>query len=220
MKKASSKYILCFSIALVFILLFYSFTCTNAASSEVDTPIFSYKEIAGNSAYSTKELFSMSQNQNPETSVPVLTDMALFYENGVLNLKGTFSHNEETVSIDTCGEIYKNERTEHSGEAENLVLVDMEEIGNWHFVQFRIDKDHSYIMIILQHISTYELVQFLVPITEKDFEMFYNLHENSLSGEELELKILELYSVGRNILNRETPDTGGGEVAAPGSQDL
>lgn len=212
MRKKRYKYLFCLELLLVLLLSFNSF----AAESN---PIFTYEEVVGNSAQSTEELFSPTQPYNSNADMPSLTDVELFYENGQLQFSGNFIYCEKSVSLVTSGEIYKNEKTEHSGVSENLVLVDMQDVDDWHFVQFRIDKDRNYILMILQNTSDFELVQFIMDISADDFEMFYNLHQNTISGTELERKIIELYSVRRNLLNREDDTRGYHEGGIPFFQE-
>lgn len=201
MKKLYTKNILTWTIIFILSLSFNSF-----ATEKIDS-FFSCEEVIGNSAQSTKDLFSSVQRQNVNQNTPSLSKVNFSYSNGRLKFSGTFFYDGESFSIDTSGEIYKNEKTNNSGISENLIFVDMDDIANWHFVQVRIDKENQNICIILQNTSNYELVQFILQINDEIFTTFYDLDENSISGQELENKIIELYSVARNVLNRETPNT-------------
>ena len=219
MKKKFSKGILSWSIVFILALSFNVFAAEATSSNSNNSAIFSCEEVVGNSAQSTKELFSSIQPQTTNTNSPTLSDVIISYENGRLGFSGTFLYNGEIIPINTSGDMYKNEKTDNSGVSENLVLVDMDDISGWHFVQFRIDKNYNHILVVLQNTSSYELVQFIVDIDEEKFETFYNLHENSVSGEELEEKIIELYSVAQDVLNRETPNTDQHEFAIQDSFD-
>lgn len=214
MRKNLGKSIFSWIVIFILALSFHSFATEKATSSDSSSSaIFSCEEVVGNSAQSAKELFSSIQPQTANVNAPTLSDVILSYKNERLEFSGTFSYNGESIPINTSGDIYKNEKTANSGISENLVLVDMDDINDWHFVQFRLDKNNSYILIVLQNMSNYELVQFIVAIDEENFETFYNLHDNSISDEELENKIVELYSVAQNVLNRETPNTDQQEFA-------
>lgn len=183
-----------------------------AESHEV---VFTCSKAVGNHAKSTAELFSSTHVM--EVGAPTLNDLSLTYEEACLGFRATLSYGGKTTALETSGVLYHNEKTARSGMSGNLVLGDMEDAGDWHFVQLRIERDHSQMMILLQNKKDYELFQFLIEITEDDFRKFYELHENPIGEEELERKIISLYSVNRNLWNPEMAERGYGEGAGVGT---
>lgn len=150
MRKNLGKSIFSWIVIFILALSFHSFATEKATSSDSSSSaIFSCEEVVGNSAQSAKELFSSIQPQTANVNAPTLSDVILSYKNERLEFSGTFSYNGESIPINTSGDIYKNEKTANSGISENLVLVDMDDINDWHFVQFRLDKNNSYILIVL-----------------------------------------------------------------------
>lgn len=103
--------------------------------------------------------------------------------------------------------MYKNEKTANSGNSENLILADMEDVEEWHFVQFRIDKDNNQLLIIMQSTSNEELLQFVIDINTTQYNDLYNFCKNPIEGKELEEKIVGLYSVSKNLINEEDSET-------------
>lgn len=206
---------------IIFLSLWLMLACSSlaCAAEEADPAesydtVFTCSKVAGNHARSTAELFSSTQIL--EVGAPTLTDLSLADEDAGLGFRATFSYGGEEADLDTSGVLYHNEKTARSGMSGNLVLGDMEDVGDWHFVQLRIERDYNQMMILLQNKRDYELFQFLIEITEDDFQKLYELHENPIGGEELERKIISLYSVNRNLWNSETAEHGYGEGAGAG----
>ncbi|KJU70399.1 hypothetical protein [Clostridium baratii] len=164
------------------------------------------EETVGTSALNLDSLFSpmvvASQNNAPK-----LSNVKLSYKNNKLIFTGKLYDGKISVDLVSSGEFYKNEKTENANIYENMILSDMCDSGNIHFVQFKIDKDNLCINIILQNKNTSELMEFKVSIDESVFNNIYNSYENSLSGIELERKIIELNSVSKNLINPPSTST-------------
>lgn len=210
-----SKIMISWSILFTLVFSLCACAASNADSGPDESidSIFSCEQVTGNSGQSIEELFSSTQTFPGDDTAPSLSDINIAFDNGLLELYAVLSYKSETIPISTSGQIYKNEKTERSGVYGNLVLAELEDIDGWHFVQLRIDRDRECMTVILQNTSDYELIQFLIDIDSDDFDMFYNLQDNSLIGTELEMKIIELYSVSRNLLNERTPqESGSGEA--------
>lgn len=209
-----SKY-MC-KILLCSVILLLSISSQACAETEpADNAIFSCSQAIGNSARNLDDLFNGELPENSE-NVPVLSDVSFFHHDDRLTLKASLSYYGAREDFSTSGILYKNEKTKNSGMCENLVLGEMDDFDYWHFVQLRVDKDREAIIIILQDINTMELLQFKIPIDADQFDMFYTLQENSLHESELELKIIELYSVSRNLIGH-VPETGSFQYSSPGS---
>lgn len=160
-------------------------------------------EIIGISASSVDSLFSENQSISREAT-PKLSSLALAYEDGKLVFRGTLMHNSEVIAFVSSGNLYKNERTDNAAMYGNLILGDMSDFDNIHFVQFRIDKDKSSIIIILQTRDTKQLMQFQVPIDSDLFDVLYYSQKNQLSGTALEEKIIDLYNVVGNLIDKDS----------------
>lgn len=136
-----------------------------------------------------------------------LTDIELSIdEDGKLVFQGELLHDGQQIELFSTGEIYKNEQTENSGVYGDLILGDMADCDDIHFVQLRLDKVnklHPMLSITLQAVDTKELMYFSREISEETFDVLYNNSVNSLHGEELEDKIVDLYSINHNIIDRK-----------------
>jgi hypothetical protein len=142
-----------------------------------------------------------------------LTDLILAYNAGHVEINGTLVLNGSSYPLNSVGDYYRNETTERSAEADNLILCEFEDTDEIHFVQFRIDKavpqitnsrqpNVSLVTIILQLVNTGNLIQFQQGIDASLFDELYELESNiQLEGEELDNKIISLYSVRNNLLD-------------------
>lgn len=209
MKISYIKNIIICSLLLVLVSTCNSYAETVSSSSEWENTILSFEQASGNSAQSIEALFSPIQAM--ESVDTYLSNVDIGYENNLLTLRGDFTHNGNTIAIDTSGTIYKNENTVNAGTFGNLILVEMDDIEEWHFVQFRIDKDDEQICIILQNTSSKELVHFLLNIDRAQYDTLYSLQGNPIQGTALEEKVLSLYNVSKNLLNMSTVEAGTGE---------
>ncbi len=192
------------------IMLTFNFTLNIQAANGFETsetfePIITSEQSVGRSAQSTEELFSSTQTFN--AIQPILSNIKIAYANGNLNFSSTLTYEEETTSINTYGQMYKNEKTSNSGNSGNLILADMEDVEEWHFVQFRIDKDNNQLLIIMQSTSNEELLQFGIDINITQYNDLYDCCKNPIEGKELEEKIVRLYSVSKNLINEENSET-------------
>ena len=160
--------------------------------------IITYNQSIGRSAQSTNELFSHYQNFN--ASQPILSDIKIAYMDGLLRFSGVLTYKEKTLFINTCGQMYRNEKTTNSGKYGNLILVDMEDSKEWHFVRFSIDKDSNQLSIILQNKSNRELLQFIIDISTDQYIELYNFCDNPIKGKDLEEKIIRMYNVSKNLI--------------------
>jgi hypothetical protein len=142
-----------------------------------------------------------------------LTDLVLSHNAGNVEISGTLTLNGSSYLIDSVGDYYRNEPTEHSANADNLIFCEFEDTEEIHFVQFRIDKDvpqiaskhqsnDSLVTIILQLVDTENLVQLQQGIDASVFDELYELEPAvQLEGDELVSKIISLYSVRNNLMN-------------------
>lgn len=205
-------------IGCCFIMLI-AFTCNAYANTNAtESSLFSCEQVVGNSGQSTQELFSGVQAISDE-SKPTLSNMSFSYVNNKLVLEGELAYKGENIQVSSSGDIYKNEKTENAGRYDDLILADMKDFGDWHFVQLRIDKNKSSLSIILQNVNSKELLLFQVDMDINQFSTFYNLQDNTIEGVALERKILELYDVSKNLLDNETTEEGYFSYAAPASNE-
>lgn len=170
--------------------------------SEKSTVIISSNEIHGIRGMSLEEIFAEQQIENSE-NFPVLSDLILTYTDNHLLFDGSLSYDGQAARLNTSGPLYKNEKTKNSGKAEDLVLADIDDVETVHFVQVRFDKEKLTLSIILQSIDTKELFYFTTPFNADQFSTIYDLVKNPVTEEALERKIIELFSVSRNLLNFE-----------------
>lgn len=188
------------------ILTFSSLYTVHAANSDETTKsIMTCDKSIGHSAQSTEELFSSVQTL--DASETTLTDIHLSYKNNDLIFSGTLNHNSKNFYLSTSGQMYKNEKTTNSGEYNNLILTEMKDSNGWHFVRFGLEKGKDYIDIILQNTSNYELLEFMLKIDSALYDLLYDVCKNPISGNELEKKIAELYSINNNLLNDDIAKT-------------
>lgn len=172
--------------------------------SDVNTEtLLTIDEIGGISASSIDSLFGENQRMNGGAD-PKSSNMTLAYEDGKLVLRGILTYGSKAIVLESSGDLYKNEKTENSETYGNLILGDMNDFGNIHFVQLRIDKEKSLISIILQMNDTKQLMQFQIPIDSGVFNKLYYSQENQLSGTDLEEKIINLYSVAGNLIDKDS----------------
>lgn len=198
------NHILRISLALVIVLILTSgmFMTALAESIQIKSDtnaetLLSVDEIGGTCASSVDALFSSkSQGVNP-----TLSDLTLIYRDNKLVLHGILTHEGKSIKLESSGELYKNEKTENAGKYGDLILGDMSDMDDIHFVQLRIDKEKSIIIIILQMNNTKQLLQFQMSIDNDTFDKLYYLQKNQLSGLDLEKKIIELYSVIGNLID-------------------
>lgn len=206
-------------LALVVVMLTSAMTAfaeEDSASSKVDKNIeelLVFDEITGISASSIGSLFS--ENQLSRADGPKLSNVTLTEENGKFVLQGILTNDGKVIDFVSSGDLYKKEKTDNAHTYGNLILGDLSHFKNIHFVQFRIDKDKSSIFIILQTIDTKELMQFELPIDQSIFDALYNSLENKLIGRELEEKIIELYSVGGNLIDADAAVSEAGSISPP-----
>lgn len=201
------------NLALIFAMLctFISVnTLSVSAKNNEDVPtsdiLTKNEETVGTSAINLDSLFS-PMVRTIQNNAPKLSNVKLSHKNNELIFTGKLYDGKRSVNLVSSGEFYKNEKTENANIYGNMILGDMCDSGNMHFVQFKIDKDNLCINIILQNKNTNELMEFKVSIDESVFNNIYNAYENSLSGMELERKIIELNSVSKNLINPPSTST-------------
>lgn len=200
--------------------MLFSFTCNAYANTnDSNATIFSFEQTIGNSGQTTQELFSEVQPASNESS-PILSDVSFSYKNGKLIVTGKLSYKGDDFTLSSSGNIYKNEKTENAGCYDDLVLADMEDFENWHFVQLRIDKNNECIGIILQNVNTKELLQFKTDIDSNQFRTFYNLQDNTIKGIDLEHKIINLFDVSKNLIDNDVAEKGHFSYIAPASSEV
>lgn len=176
---------------------------SNQDLSSGDTEVlFQVDQINGKSATSTDTLFEVSVNTTRIASGPQILNFTMGLENAKFVINFDLQYRGSISNIKSYGTLYKNEKTENARTfVENLVLAEMEDAGNIHFVQLLIDKEKSYINLILQEFDTKELLQFEIPIDISLFYKIYDSHTNSIKEKELEEKIIDLYSVDNNLID-------------------
>lgn len=154
-------------------------------------------------ASSIDSLFGENQRMSGGAG-PKLSNMTLTYEYGKFVFHGTLTYDSKVIEFESFGDLYKNEKSENSEIYRNLILGDMNDFGKIHFAQLRIDKQKSLISIILQMNDTRQLMHFQISIDSGVFNKLYYSQENQLSGTELEEKIIDLYSVAGNLIDKDS----------------
>lgn len=200
------------AVSSLFLLLaapFHSNAATAAtgsnASIDANTLLF-VNEASGLNGDTLNDLFSSSQTR-ASSGNPQLTDISLSVEDGLMVFESVLKYNSADIDLSTSGVLYKNEETDNSGIHSNLVFAEMDDTNGIHFVQFKFDKNRSELLIILQFTESKELLSFTIPLTTEDFNVFYNIEDNPISGKELEAKIASLYSISRNLIDTEDNTT-------------
>lgn len=182
--------------------------------------ILTVDKLVGQSAASVDSLGSHSLKSNDVTA-PQILDMTLSYEDGKLVLKGTLTYDGKTVPLESHGDFYKKEKTEHAATYGDLVLGEMSDCGNIHFVQLRIDKQEPKMSFFLQDKNSKQIFYFEMSINNDTFNQIYSLPNNQLSGTKLEEKIVHLYSVSGNLIDRpSTEGEGGSSSPAVSTNDV
>lgn len=176
---------------------------SNESSAAGGTSVLTVDKLSGASASSVESLFGKNLRAVQGAS-PELSKLKLSYKDNKLVLQGELKSNNKIINFVSSGDMYKNEKTQNSGTYGNLLLGDMSDFDNIHFVQLRIDKDQSSVMIILQNKDTKQLMKFQTSIDNNVFNKLYDSHKNQLSGTALEKKIIALYSVTHNLVNKDT----------------
>lgn len=185
----------------------------------IEESILRSSQVNGVSGRTTEELFSYNQERtlSPEYR---LSEVALGERNGKLIFQAKLQGESGEVELNSTGILYKNTGTETEKAYENVLLAEMEDSGNIHFVQLRIDKEYKKILLTLQEKDSFTLMYFEIPITDAIFEGFGETVQNELVAEELEEKMRELYIINRNILNRVDDSSSQREMSAlESSQD-
>lgn len=192
---------------------------SNFPGTESET-ILTVDQLLGQSAASVDALGDRSLKSNDVTA-PQISDMTLFYEGGKLVLKGSLTYKGQTVTLESHGDFYKKEKTENTATYGDLVLGEMSDFGNIHFVQLRIDKQEPKMSLFLQDKGSKRVLYFETPIGNDTFNQIYSLPNNQLSGTELEEKIVHLYSVSGNLIDHpSTEGEGGSSSPAVSTNDV
>lgn len=186
---------------------------SNFPRSESET-ILTVDQLVGQSAASVDSLGGRSLKSNDITA-PQISDMSLFYEDGKLVLKGSLTYEGQTVALESHGDFYKKEKTENAATYGDLVLGEMSDCGNIHFVQLRIDKQEPKMSIFLQDKNSKQIFYFEMPIDNDMFDEIYSLPNHQLSGTDLEKKIVQLYSVSGNLMDQNSNSGGHGSSSSP-----
>ena len=161
--------------------------------------LFESTDISGTSAFSIDDLFDERPTmRRGHQLTPTLTDIEVSHEGGYIIFNSILADENGTINLDAYGRLYQLE----SG---GIILADMiSQSESIHVVQFRIDRDPSSLLIVLQRTDTEELIQFNPTIDSYIYEELSNHIENPLEGENLQEKIVDLISVANNLL--EAPD--------------
>ena len=157
-------------------------------------------EWFGTKATSLDALFHAYQTRGADEDVE-MTNVKIAVEANQIKFSGTLLHNGRSLIIDTEGNICKNEPTERMVLCDTLILGEMADVNNIHFVQLRIDKDTTapFMSIVLEDTDTDELLYFQTAIDLALFDELYSISQNSLKGTALEEKFIKLYSVAANL---------------------
>lgn len=214
--KKSKRLLSIFLAMAMALLLMFGITTTALAedsqarsSSNVETAttstdvLLAVDEVSGASASSIESLFGKNQNLSRGVA-PKLSSIKLLYEDGKLVLQGALAYTSKIIDFVSSGDLYENEKTDNADTYGNLILGDMSDFYNVHFVQLKIDKDKSCIIIILQMNDTKQLMQFQIQIDSSIFDKLSHLQKKQLSGPALEKKLIELYSVADNLIDKDS----------------
>lgn len=200
----SVKVILC-SMILIFACSLSTYakaTDSNATDSnaiEENNIVLTVDETSGIYGSSLDEIFTGASKYSARP--PVLSNVSISNSMNEIVFQGTLSCEGRVFSINSTGDLYKNEKTSNSGMHGNIILADMEDTEEVHFVQFRFDRRNSELLIIMQFIESRELLSFTISLNTNIFNNIDALSENIIDDEELENKIVELYSISRNLLD-------------------
>lgn len=153
------------------------------------------------------DFLSNTNKFNRNFDGPKLKDIKINKKGNYLILEGTLEYGNKQININSSGKIFKNEKTDNSGEYGNLILGDMSNTENINFAQLRVDKEEFFIGIILQMNDTKEIIRFKIQVDDKFFDNLYNSIENDITGYELEKKIISLYSLTNNVIEDENMES-------------
>lgn len=192
------------SILFITLISTFLFGITVSANDSTDqsqtNEIFSQEDIVGNTADALEELFDKESTLDQVN----LSYLSIRQSNSTYIIQGQLLYDNSSIDFESIGNFYKNEKTENSATFENLILGELEDSQNFHFVQLKFDRELNCVDLIMQFKDTKRLAQFSFPITENEFTQLYNNIVNNLEGVELEKKIVELYSASSNLINANT----------------
>lgn len=183
--------------------VFATATDTNAVTRTDADTLIAIDDISGCSGNDLNSLFNGTPARTSSSS-PQLTDIKISSSNGQITFDSTLKYSDIEIDVSSAGNLYKNEKTSNSGMYDDLILAEMTDINGIHFVQFRVDKNRSEILIVLQLTQSKELLSFNIPIDLNIFDNIYDIADNPLSGKDLEEKIVELYSISHNLIDAKS----------------
>lgn len=172
---------------------------TSAFGSNICESINISSEINGNSGYDIENVLNSNIHQKTSEKA-TLSNISLSIMGGKLNLEADLINKGEVSKIVTNGAIYNTSQSSNIQNLENVVLVDMEDTSSFGFVQFKIDKSDSTVDIILQDLISNEIFKFTTTVSNEDFDTINVSRSNTLSAEDLDEKLIGLYSVTNNLV--------------------
>lgn len=180
---------------------FISILFSNTANaSESNTAIFSNSErVLGIEANSLDELSTID---SPQNSNVYINNVKLYATSEQYILEGNMEINNKDIDFKFSGNLYKNVGLENCSTSGDLVLGEFIDNGNYHIAQFKIEKEYSRIVLILQEKNSLKLYQFNLNIDNQIFNEISNSIKNNIQDELLEKKIISLYSVRSNLINK------------------
>lgn len=112
-----------------------------------------YSTVSGHSAETIEELFS--ENNQVSSSVlssfhPSISSLKIYPKDGLIVVSGTLNDAASSVDFETTGTFYRESSNLSQEGLQGLVLGELNDFGNIHFVQFKVDTTNKKISIILQ----------------------------------------------------------------------
>jgi len=190
----TKKYISFLLVVAIVLGVFFPIPLVEAQGDDIKpSPIFfEVEEITGTSAFSVSDLFNdeSTTHERSVKSIPTLTDVEIYLEDGYLIFNSILTDENEAVDMNAYGTVYEM----------NLggdLLADMTNHAEGiHIVQFRINENPTSILVVLQREDTEKLMQFNIYIEDYIYEEISNHVRNSLEGQEL----LDLLSIRNNLI--------------------
>ncbi len=154
------------------------------------------------------ELFAETNiNKLKSQTKTQLSESNIYFQNGQLYFQGKLETEDAVETFITSGEVYL---AQNATMKEKVLLADFETYGNISFTRFCIylnEDETSTISITMEFIDGGQLFHFEIKESSDVFYVIKKFANTKLSGEELDAKIIQLYSLGRNIINYEDDES-------------
>lgn len=185
-KKIKAIILTCFSIIL---FTFSSLTLSAKESTTDSSYLFTFKQISGTSANNLNDLFSTVPTHTKE---PQLFDLQLYKQRDTYYLSGSLSCDNMYTSFNSDINLYKNSPTPNVALPNSLILGEVADSNDIHFVQFKLDATNSTMSLVIQLRDTKQLLYFIHSLDNNIFSSVSNSFQTTLCSEELEKKSSDL----------------------------